>query len=304
MNTRSPSPAAPAAQAPSEFWAVAALATRAFFRAFRSNITATIGAVLFLSIVVLAIAAPWITPYDPIGQDMLVRMEGPSAAHWLGTDFFGRDTLSRLLIGARYSLVIGLLSILVAVAIGTVIGLVSGYFGGRFDIIVMQIMDVVLAFPALILGLILVALLGPTMINIVFAIAFTAIPPFARIARAPIIALREREFVQAGKALGFSDMRIMFRHLLPNILPDILVMASLWMATAVRTEASLAFIGLGIAPPTPTWGGMVREGFENILDSYSLAIFPSLAVLILVLALNLIGDGLRDAIDPKLRTEP
>jgi peptide/nickel transport system permease protein len=168
----------------------------------------------------------------------------------------------------------------------------------------MQVMDVVLAFPALILGLILVAMLGPTMMNIVFAIAFTAIPPFARIARAPVIALREREFVQAGKALGFSNLRIMFRHLLPNVLPDILVMASRWMATAVRTEASLAFIGLGIAPPTPTWGGMVREGFENILDNPSLAIFPSLAVLILVLALNLLGDGLRDAIDPKLRTEP
>jgi peptide/nickel transport system permease protein len=300
-------PASPlhgSARAPSEFQAVMRLAMRAFARAFRHNGTAVAGAVLFLAIVLLALAAPWIAPSDPIDQDMVARMEGPSLAHWLGTDYFGRDTLSRLLFGARYSLVIGLLSIVVAVLIGTVIGLVAGYFGGRLDIVIMQVMDVVLAFPALILGLILVAMLGPTMMNIVFAIAFTAIPPFARIARAPVIALREREFVQAGKALGFSDMRIMFRHLLPNILPDILVMASLWMATAVRTEASLAFIGLGIAPPTPTWGGMVREGFENILDSSSLAIFPSLAVLILVLGLNLLGDGLRDAIDPKLKVEP
>ncbi|MBM6595133.1 ABC transporter permease [Microvirga pudoricolor] len=292
------------ASPPSELRAVSSLAWRAFVQAFRTNATAAVGAVLFMIIVVLAVAAPWIAPYDPISQDMIVRMEGPSMAHWLGTDYFGRDTLSRLLYGARYSLVIGLLSIVIAVAVGTVIGLTAGYFGGRLDIVIMQVMDVVLAFPALILGLILVAMLGPTMMNIVFAIAFTAIPPFARIARAPVIALREREFVQAGKALGFSNLRIMFRHLLPNILPDILVMASLWMATAVRTEASLAFIGLGIAPPTPTWGGMVREGFENILDNPSLAIFPSLAVLILVLALNLLGDGLRDAIDPKLRTEP
>jgi peptide/nickel transport system permease protein len=190
-----------------------------------------------------------------------------------------------------------------AVIVGTLIGLVAGYVGGRTDIIVMQAMDVVLAFPALILGLILVAMLGATVTNIIIAIAFTAVPQFARIARAPVIAMREREFVQAGKALGFSNMRIMFRHILPNILSDILVMASLWMATAVRTEASLAFIGLGIAPPTPTWGGMVREGFETMLDSYSLAIIPSLAVLVLVLALNLIGDGLRDAIDPKLGSE-
>ena len=150
------------------------------------------------------------------------------------------------------------------------------------------------------LGIILVAVLGASVTNIIIAIAFTAVPAFARIARAPVMALREREFVQAGRALGFSDMRIMFRHILPNIVPEIIVMASLWMATAVRTEASLAFIGLGLAPPTPTWGGMVREGFENILDSYSVALFPSLAVLVLVLALNLIGDGLRDAIDPKL----
>ena len=187
--------------------------------------------------------------------------------------------------------------------VGGTIGMVSGYIGGRFDILVMQVMDVLLAFPSLILGLILVALLGPKMVNIVVAIALTSIPPFARIARAPTISLKERDFIEAGRALGFSDVRIMFGHILPNILPEILVMASLWMATAVRTEASLAFIGLGIKPPTATWGGMIREGFENILDGPSLAIFPGLAILILVLALNLLGDGLRDAIDPKLQNE-
>jgi peptide/nickel transport system permease protein len=287
----------------SELLAIGRLALAAFGRALTTNKTTAIGLAIFLAIVVLALAAPLIALYDPLEQDFLAQMQGPSAAHWLGTDYYGRDTLSRLLFGARLSLLIGLLSILVAAALGTLIGLFAGYLGGRFDIVMMQAMDVVLAFPSLILGLMLVAMLGPSVTNLIIAIAFTAVPAFARLARAPTIALREREFVQAGRALGFSNLRLMFRHLLPNILPDVLVMTSLWMATAVRVEASLAFIGLGVQPPTPTWGGMVREGFENILDNYALALFPSLAVLILVLSLNLIGDGLRDAIDPKLRSE-
>lgn len=271
--------------------------------AFRANIAAGAGLAIFCLIIAIALLAPFIRPFDPIDQDILLRLHGPSAVHWLGSDEFGRDILSRLMMGARYTLTISLVSMVIAVVVGTLIGVLAGYAGGMFDVIVMQVMDVILAFPALILGLILVALLGPTMGNIIFAIAFTTIPPFARVARAPVIALREREFVQAGKAMGFSGVRIIFRHLLPNIMPDILVMSSLWLATAVRTEASLAFIGLGVAPPIPTWGGMVREGFENILDSYSLALFPSLAILALVFSLNLLGDGLRDAIDPKLKSQ-
>jgi peptide/nickel transport system permease protein len=167
----------------------------------------------------------------------------------------------------------------------------------------MQAMDVLLAFPSLILGLILVAMLGPSMINIIIAIALTSIPPFARIARAPTIAIKEREFVLAGRALGYSDIRLVGGHILPNILPEILVMGSLWLANAIRTEASLAFVGLGVKPPTATWGGMIREGFENILDRYTLALVPSISILVVIFALNLLGDGLRDAIDPKLKGE-
>jgi peptide/nickel transport system permease protein len=185
--------------------------------------------------------------------------------------------------------------------IGTFIGMVAGYLGGKTDILFMQIMDVVLAFPSLILGLALVALMGATLTNIIIAIAFTATPAFARIARAGVITQRDREYVQACQAMGFSGPRILFRHIMPAILPEVMVMTSLWMATAVRTEASLAFIGLGLAPPTPTWGGMVRDGFDNILSAFHLAIIPSLAILLLVLAFNLIGDGLRDAIDPRLK---
>ncbi|HEY0275763.1 MAG TPA: ABC transporter permease [Paenirhodobacter sp.] len=265
------------------------------------NLPVGIGGLIVLALVIVAVFAPLIAPMDPIRQNIIAQLEPPGPKYLLGADEFGRDTLSRLIWGARYSLIIGVLSTVTAVIIGSLIGMIAGSAGGRVDIALMQVMDVVLAFPSLILGLALVAMLGATITNIVIAIAFTAIPAFARIARAAVISLRDREFIQASKALGLSDRWVMFRHILPNILPEILVMASLWMATAVRTEASLAFIGLGIAPPAPTWGSMVRDGFDNILNSFHLALWPSVAILILVLAFNLIGDGLRDAIDPRLR---
>ena len=273
------------------------------FKAFNANKTSWIGLGMFLAVVFLAVFAPWIAPYDPIDQNILYRLRPPTADHWFGTDYYGRDTLSRILWGARISLTIGLMAIVSAMLIGSAIGLVAGYYGGVVDIIIMQIMDVLLAFPSLILGLIVVAMLGPSVTNLVIAISLTAIPPFARIARAPTISVKEREFVDAGRALGYSDLRLMGGHILPNILPEILVMGSLWMATAIRVEASLAFIGLGVSPPTATWGGMIREGFENILDSFWLALFPSLAILVVVFSLNLLGDGLRDAIDPRLKGE-
>ncbi|GGJ33729.1 ABC transporter permease [Neoroseomonas lacus] len=269
----------------------------------RSNPTTLAGAIICLLILAAAILAPWIAPHDPAEQDIMSRLAPPGGAYPLGTDQFGRDILSRLLWGARISLTVSLGAIALACVIGGAIGMVSGYIGGRFDLFVMQVMDVLLSFPSLILGLIVVALLGPDLANLVVAIALTAIAPFARIARAPTLALKERAFVEAGRALGFSHLRIVFRHILPNILPEVMVMASLWMATAVRVEASLSFIGLGVKPPTPTWGGMTRDGFENILDSPWLAVFPGLAILLLVLGLNLVGDGLRDATDPKLRNE-
>jgi len=270
-------------------------------RAFNANATSWIGLVTFLLVVALALLAPLISPYDPLDQDILARLQGPSAAHWFGTDSYGRDILSRLLWGARLSLVISTVSILAAVLIGGIIGILAGYVGGRFDMVVMQAMDVLLSFPSLIMGLMVVAMLGASMGNLMIAIALTAIAPFARIARAPTILVKERDYIEAGRALGYSDLRIMSIHILPNIVAEILVMASLWLATAIRIEASLSFIGLGVRPPTATWGGMIREGFENILDSVSLSLFPSLAILLVVFSLNMLGDGLRDAIDPKLR---
>ena len=289
--------AKPAAPTPFAYFAAATI------KAFNTNKTSWIGLAVFLIVVVAALFAPWLAPYDPTDQNILEKLRSPSIEHWLGTDSFGRDTLSRLIWGARISLIIGIVSTLAAMVIGTFIGMLAGWHGGRLDTVTMQAMDVLLAFPSLILGLILVAMLGASMTNIIIAIALTSIPPFARIARAPTIAVKEREFVDAGRALGYSDTRILAGHILPNILPEILVMGSLWLANAIRTEASLAFVGLGVKPPIATWGGMIREGFENILDSYSLALAPSLAILFVIFALNLLGDGLRDAIDPKLKGE-
>ncbi len=263
----------------------------------------TIGAILCLLVLAGALLAPWLAPFDPNDQHIIDRLAPPGGDYLLGTDAYGRDVLSRILWGARISLAIAVSSITVAIVIGGTIGMVSGYVGGQIDLIVMQTMDVLLSFPSLILGLIVVALLGPDLINLVAAIALTAIAPFARIARAPVLSLKERTFIEAGRALGFSHLRILFVHILPNILSEVLVMGSLWMATAVRTEASLSFIGLGVKPPTATWGGMMREGFENILDAPWLSIWPGIAILLLVLGLNMIGDGLRDATDPRLRGE-
>ncbi|WP_426959079.1 ABC transporter permease [Muricoccus radiodurans] len=267
------------------------------------NPTTLVGSVICLAIVLAAVFAPWISPFDPTEQNIIDRLAPPGGDYLLGTDQFGRDVLSRLLWGARISLIVSLGAIAGAAVVGGAIGMVSGYIGGRTDLITMQVMDVLLSFPSLILGLIVVALLGPDLSNLVFAIALTAVAPFARIARAPTLALKERAFVEGGRALGFSHTRVLFRHILPNILPEILVMTSLWLATAVRVEASLSFIGLGVKPPTATWGGMTRDGFENILDAPWLAVAPGVAILLLVLGLNMVGDGLRDATDPKLRAE-
>ena len=271
--------------------------------AFSSNKLSWFGAAIFLIVVLMAIFAPLLTIHDPLDQNILHRLEGPTAEFWMGTDAYGRDVYARLLFGSRISLIIGGAAILSAMVIGSIIGILAGYYGGKIDVVMMQANDVLLSFPTLILGLIIVAMLGPSVQNLIIAISLTAIPGFARIARAPTIVVKERDFIEACRALGYGDIRIMLGHVLPNVVSDILVMGSLWLATAIRVEASLSFIGLGVKPPTPTWGGMIREGFENILDNPWMSVFPGLAILVVVFSLNLLGDGLRDAIDPKTRVD-
>lgn len=285
----------------------AALAPRgraaSLLRAFNANKTSWLGLALFAAICAAAIGATFIARHDPVEQDIGAILQGPGLDHWLGTDSYGRDIWSRILHGARISLVIGIASTAIAMVAGSAVGIVAGWRGGRVDATLMQAMDILLAFPNLILGLIIVAMLGASAINLTIAIAVTSIPSFARVARAPTIAIKQREYIEACRAMGLGELRVVGVHVLPNIFPEILVIGSLWLANAIRTEASLAFIGLGVKPPTPTWGGMIREGFENLLDSAWLPMMPSLAILLTVFALNLLGDGLRDAVDPKLKNE-
>ena len=264
---------------------------RSVLRWIRWHPTASFGALLCLLVVLAALGAPVLSPADPIDQNIVDQLAPPGAEYPLGADNFGRDVLSRLLWGGRFSLLVAFLSVASAMLVGGTIGLVAGYVGGRTDLFVMQLVDVLLSFPSLILGLIVVALVGPSLSSLVFAIALTAVAPFARVARAPVLSLRSRAYVEAGRALGFSHTRILFGHILPNMIGEVLVLATLWMADAVRTEAALSFLGLG---------SMLRDGFENILDAPWLSIFPGLAILLLVLGLNMLGDGLRDAGDPSL----
>ena len=285
---------------------IAAPAPAARSNAFLGRATRSGALVIGIALVAITIAAalfaPWIAPHDPNEQHVVDKLVSSSATYWLGTDTFGRDVFSRILWGARISLLVGFLSTAIGIVIGVAIGIVAGYFGGAVDRWISGANDVLMSFPQIIMGIILVAVLGPSLSNLVIAIAITAIPAFVRVARGSTLAMKERDFVDACRALGYSHPRIMFAHILPNILDEITVMGSLWLATAIRTEATLSFIGLGAPPPTATWGGLVREGFDNLLDSPGLSIYPSIAILIVMIGLNLIGDGLRDATDPRAPT--
>ncbi len=278
--------------------AAATAAPSAWQRATRSG-GLVLGLALVVAMICTALFAPLIAPYDPDAQNVILNLAEPSKAHLLGNDQFGRDVLSRIIWGARVSLFVGFVATLAGVVVGTAVGIVSGYYGGAIDKAVTAATDILLSFPQLIMGLLIVAVLGPSFGNLIFAIAITAVPTFVRVARGSTLAMKERDFVDSCRALGFSDMRIMFAHILPNILDEVVVMSSLWLATAIRTESTLAFIGLGLPPPTATWGGIIREGFDNLLDAPWLSVFPSVAILVVMIGLNLIGDGLRDATDPK-----
>jgi peptide/nickel transport system permease protein len=265
----------------------------------RKNPSILLGFAICAILIAMAVFAPWIAPFDPNKQMLGPQLADPSAKYWFGLDSFGRDVFSRIVWGARVSLWVGVVATLAAMLVGTTIGIIAGYFGGTLDRLITMLTDVLLSFPQLVMGLLLVAVLGASLTNIIIAIAVTAVPAFIRLARGSTLAMRERDFVDAGRALGFSDARIMARHVAPNIMDEIIVMGSLWLATAIRTESTLAFIGLGVPPPTATWGGIIREGFEYLNDNVLLAVFPSLAILVTMIGLNLIGDGLRDATDPR-----
>ena len=272
---------------------------RKIARAIRKNKTTLVGIVLTFFILLVALLAPWLAPFDPMHQNISGGDLPPGPVHILGTDSYGRDVLSRILLGARVSLGIALSAVGLAITIGSLVGVIAGYKGGLVDAITIRVIDMLMTFPTIILGLMVLAVLGSGMFNLAVAIAVAITPRFARVARGSAIAMRERDYVQAARALGMSDFRIIFVHVLPNLANEILVVGTLWTGTAILQEAGLSFIGLGVKPPTPSWGGMIRDGVNLLLSQPWLSIAPGVAIFIVVLAFNMIGDGLRDVMDPK-----
>ena len=266
-----------------------------------SRLQLIVGGALVAVVVLAALFGPWLVPHEPNRQELERRLEGPSAEHLLGLDELGRDILSRLLVGARVSIGVGLAVVLLAGAAGTLLGAVSGYFGGRVDTLLMRLTDVFLAFPGILLAIALVAVLGPALSHVVMALVVIGWVGYARLVRGQVLQLREAEFVLAARAAGVPARRILWSHLLPNVLPVLLVQASLGMAGAVLAEASLSFLGLGIQPPTPSWGAMINAGRGHLLNAPHLALFPGLAILATVMGLNFLGDSLVDALDPRRR---
>jgi peptide/nickel transport system permease protein len=271
-----------------------------YWSVFKKSKLGMISLLFLLLTIIISLSAPFISPYDPITQNVSERMLPPSSDHWLGTDAFGRDILSRIIHGSQTSLLVGFISVTISSLIGTTIGMIAGLKGGLLDEILMRILESIQALPMLLLGLMLLVALGSNMTTLIIAISLGLTVSCARIARGPTLELKEKEFVKASIACGASNVRIILVHILPNILGPVLVMATLHMASAIRVEASLSFLGLGIQPPAPTWGNMIQDGLRFITTAPWVAIYPGIALMVVVIAFNIFGDTLRDAFDPHL----
>jgi len=261
--------------------------------------TVGVGGVIVAVAVLAALIGPIVAPFDSASQDLALRLDGPSLRHWFGLDELGRDILSRVLAGARISMLVGLVVVSISSTVGVAVGAVAGYFGGRVDEILSRAIDILMAFPGLLLAIAMVAVLGPSLFNVVFALSLIGWVGYARLVRGQVLRARELEFVQAARALGASTPRVLVRHVIPTTLPAVTVQATLGMGGAILAEASLSFLGLGVQPPTPSWGTMLNYGRIHLLDAPHLTIFPGLAIAVLVLGFNFLGDGLRDVLDPK-----
>lgn len=269
---------------------------------FMRSVNAVVGLIISISLVLIALFAPLLVHEDPLEVDfskLSRRLEPPGQTTLLGRDNFGRDLYSRIIYGTRVSLIVGFSAVALGAIVGSALGLVAGFYGGLVDEVIMRITDILYAFPAILLALALVAVLGPSLSNLVIAIAFVSTPGFARIMRSSVISVRDREYVEAARGLGAKNMRLLVRHVLPNSLAPSVVYGSLAMAAALLTEAGLSFLGLGVQPPTPSWGGILAEGREFLRTAPFMMNFSGLAILVAVMSFNLLGDGLRDALDPK-----
>jgi peptide/nickel transport system permease protein len=274
---------------------------KSFWRYFKRNRLAVGGSIIILITLLIAGSAALIAPRDPGKTDVSLKLKPPSLHHYLGTDQLGRDVFSRMLHGAKVSLSVGFVAVAISILIGILVGAVAGYYGGWVDALLMRFVDIMLCFPSFFLILTVVALLGPSLFKVMVVIGITSWMGTSRFVRAEFLSLRERDFVQAAKALGVRDPRIIFRHILPNALAPVFVTATLDVASAILVEAGLSFLGFGVQPPAPSWGNILTEGRTYIFDAWWLTVFPGLAILITVLSFNLMGEGLRDALDPRLR---
>jgi peptide/nickel transport system permease protein len=273
-------------------------------RAVRHNPLAATGVVLVGIFLVCALFAPWIAPQDPAHIDLPNRLMTPSSAHWCGTDELGRDILSRLIYGSRISMLVGSCVVGISLALGLIIGSIAGYYGGRIDLFVnVVLMNAFLSFPGILLAIAFVAFRGPGIFNLVLALSLGGWVGYARLVRGQVLAAREREYVEAARALGASDLRVIVHHILPNIVQPVVVQSAIGMAGAILAEATMSFLGLGVPPPTASWGAMLNDGRAHLFDSPHLVIFPALAVMLAVLSFNFIGDALRDFLDPRSRME-
>jgi len=270
-------------------------------RAFRKNRMAMAGLAFVLLLVLLTIFAPWISPHDPYRVALNEQLLPSSTTYWLGTDNFGRDVLTRILYGARISLVVGIVPSLISLIIGTVLGILSGYFGNRTDFVVMRLADMMIAFPSLLLAMVVMYTLGANLLNIFLALALVGWAGVARVVRAQTLALKQKEFIEAARAGGTGRATIMFRHIFPNVIPTLIVLFSLSIPEAIMWESSLSFLGVGVQPPEASWGLLVAKGKEYLFQAPLVAISPGVAILLTVLAFNFIGDGLRDALDPSMK---
>jgi peptide/nickel transport system permease protein len=273
------------------------------FKRLLHNFAFTSGLILTVAIVIVALAAPLLSPYDPNLQDTARRLEPPSKQHLLGLDDLGRDVLSRIVWGARISLIVGFSVVILASLVGVTLGAISGYFGGVIDTLIMRLTDILLAFPGILLAIALVAVLGPKLPNVILALATIGWVSYARLVRGQVLKVREMEYVTAAKALGAKSPRVIIRHVLPNVINPVIVMATLGLAGAILSEAALSFLGLGVQPPTPSWGAMLTAGRRYLGLANHLAIFPGAAIMAAVMGFNFLGDGLIDALDPKYRKQ-
>ncbi|MGD0275481.1 MAG: ABC transporter permease [Syntrophales bacterium] len=272
-----------------------------FRQRFIKDPMAVSGGIIVLALFLVSMLAPWLAPYDPSSIDLKQILMPPSANHLFGTDPLGRDVMSRMIWGAGISLKVGFIATGISILIGVLLGAVAGYYGGWVDAVIMRFVDVMLCFPAFFLILAVIALLEPSIWNIMIVIGLTGWMGVTRLVRADFISLKEREFVLAARVIGASDLRIIFRHILPNAMASILVTATLGIAGAILTESALSFLGIGVQPPTPSWGNILTAGKDNINIAWWLSLYPGMAILITVLGYNLLGEGLRDALDPRLR---